>query len=157
MRLFRSAICLAFMATAMVGSNASAQCQNGRGGGNTGAQTASTPYTQSALANGYNQNTLNPTSYNQQALAPLLAMEQYSRNQRALAAMQVQAQSLALQSQIAQAQNMSKQMAKASAEKRKAAQKERAENLALREEREAAKRAKNYESQRSTTRLASLQ
>ncbi len=40
---------------------------------------------------------------------------------------------------------------------RQAAQAERAENIALREERESAKRMKNYEAQRSATRLASVQ
>ena len=157
MRFANTTAILAFTLVIAAGSVASAQCQGrGQSSGNT-STAASVPYSQSTLSGGYNQNTLNPFGYNQQALAPMLALDQYSRNQRMVAAMQVQSQSLALRAQVTQAQAMAKQMKKESAEMRKAAQRERAENVALREERESAKRSKNYESQRSATRLASLE
>ena len=62
-----------------------------------------------------------------------------------------------MRNQVAQAQAAAKQLKKDSLAMRKAAQQERAENLALREERESAKRTKNYESQRSANRVASVQ
>lgn len=163
MRFVKTAAGLAMLGSVFAGSFAVAQCQGRQNSGSTGQATAytqnplNTAYNQFPLNSGYNQNPLNPFGYNQQALAPMLALEQYSRNQRMMAAMQVQAQSLALQSQISQAQSMAKQMNKAGAEKRKAAQQERSENLALRQERESAKRSKNSETQRSTTRLASVE
>ena len=164
MRFAKTAAALVFTVAIATSSSLWAQCQGGRQ--NSGGSLTSTPYNQTALMGGYNQNTLNPlgysqntlnSNYNQNPLANLVAMEQYNRNMQMQRAMQVQAQSAQLRAQITQAQTMRKEMMKASAEKRKAAEKERAENLALREEREAARRAKYNVSESSVTRLTSVQ
>lgn len=160
MRFVKLVASLVFAGVGFIGAFAAAQGQCQGGGGQnaaSGTTTASTAYLQSPLNNAYNQNPLGSLGYNQQALAPMLALEQTSRNQRMITGMQVQSQSLALQSQIKQAQTLARQMSKAGAEKRNALQQERYENLALRQERESAKRSRNYESQRSPTRLASVQ
>lgn len=157
MRIAKQIASLAFAGIVVSGSCVSAQCQ--RGGQSTGSMNmqASSPYNQMPLTGGYNLNTLNPTGYGQSPLGTMMAMEQYNRNLLAMKAMQVQAQSQSVRDQVAQVQAMRKAMNKASAEKRKAAQQERAENLALREERESAKRSQNYETERSSTKLASVQ
>jgi hypothetical protein len=159
MRIANCVASLTLAMTAIAGWNAQAQCQRGGGGspGNLNTMASNVPYSQSGLNANYSLNSLSPTGYSQNPLATAQSMDQYNRNMRLMTAMQVQAQSQAVRSQVAQAQSMSKQIAKASAEKRKAAQQERAENLALREEREAARRAKKYDAERGTTRLTSLQ
>ncbi len=155
MRFAKTFASLIFVGTIAAGTSVSAQCQRGgQGSPGNNALAGATPYSLNQLNTGYNQNSLNPTGYTQSTLASMVANDQYIRNMRYLNA---QAQSQAVRSQVAQAQSMRKEMMKASAEMRKAAQKEKAENLALREERESAKEAKNYESKRSTTRLASIQ
>ncbi len=159
MKFVKLAASLVFVGVGTMGSWSAAQGQC-RGGGQSaasGTPATTTAYTQTPLNNAYSQNPLGSIGYNQQAFAPMLALEQASRNQRMLTAMQVQSQSLALQNQVKQAQSLAKQMNKAGVEKRKALQQERYENLALRQERESAKRSKNYDSERSPTRLASVQ
>jgi hypothetical protein len=134
---------------------ASAQCQRSGGQSSSASPglTNSSPYALNSLGSGYSQNSLNSYS-NNPFMGQAAAAEQYHQNMRQYGILRAQASGIMVRNQMAEAKSQRKQIDKASAELRKQREKERAEAVAVREERLAA-RVKGEERGSQSTRLTS--